>query len=176
MIPPIRDVSHARLLSQMLHVRARAAISFFALLLLVVSHLSAAASTLHSQDSSTKPTPAPAAQPPAATPAKPSAPAANDATPLQRAVHQKKVLTEEDLAKPLKPLSPGDLDGEENNSLCDLSCEADLRSQMGFGPDREGEFRNQMTLARHEISNDRAWNSTLQSALDAAGKYCDIQR
>jgi|SRR5437016_6883861 len=97
-------------------------------------------------------------------------------SPLQKAVHQKKVITEDDLAKPTKAISVGDLEGEENNPTCDLSCEAELRSQIGLGPEREAQFRNQLTLARHEIGDDRAWNSTLQAALQAAGLYCDLQR
>jgi hypothetical protein len=69
-----------------------------------------------------------------------------------------------------------DLQCEENNPTCDLSCEEELRAQLGFGPEREAEFRNQLTLARHEIAYDRVWNYTLQSDLQAAGDYCDIQR
>jgi hypothetical protein len=91
-------------------------------------------------------------------------------------LHQKKVITEDDLAKPAKPITLSDLEDEENNPTCDLSCEAELRAQMGFGPEREAEFRNQLTLARHEIGEDREWNSHLQDALQAAGGYCDIQR
>ena len=73
-------------------------------------------------------------------------------------------------------ISLGELEGEENNPTCDLSCEAELRSQMGFGPEREAEFRNQLTLARHEIGHDKVWNSTLPAALQAAGLFCDLQR
>jgi hypothetical protein len=109
-------------------------------------------------------------------PATQQAPAAsNDSSPLKNAVHQKKVITEDDLSKTAKPISSKDLDGEENNPVCDLSCEAQLRDQMGYGPGREAEFRNQLTLARHEIGDDRVWNDALQSALRAAGDYCDIQ-
>lgn len=116
------------------------------------------------------------AQQPAAAPVKVADTASGDGTPLQKAVHQKKVITEEDFKKPIKSIAPSDLDGEENNPLCDLSCEAELRAESGFGPGREAEFRNQLTLARHDIGADRVWNSTLQSALQAAGQYCDLQR
>ena len=110
-------------------------------------------------------------------PATQQAPAAsNDSTPLKNAVHQKKVITEDDLSKPAKPISLKDLDGEENNPICDLSCEAQLRDEMGYGPDREAEFRNQLTLARHEITADKIWNSNLDSALQAVSGYCEIQR
>jgi hypothetical protein len=107
---------------------------------------------------------------------RPSTEAQKDATPLKKAVHEKKVITEEDLAKPEKPLKFSEADEEENNPLCDLSCEAELKAEMGITPDREIEFRNQLTLARHEIGNDRVWNSNLQGALTAASLYCDLQR
>jgi hypothetical protein len=176
MIPQIRDVSRANDSQRMPLARARHAISLFALLLLMISNENAAARPRASQDSSAKPAPTPAAQQTPSAPSKPSIPAPGEATPLQKAVHQKKVLTEEDLAKPSKAIAPSDFDGEENNPLCDPSCEADLRAQMGFGPEREAEFRNQMTLARHDIGDDHAWNSALQSTLEAAGRYCDLQR
>jgi len=96
-----------------------------------------------------------------------------EASPENRS--SEKVITEDDLVKPPKPISLRDLDGEENNPVCDLSCEAILRGQWGYSPEREAEFRNQLTLARHEIATDRVWNDALQSALRAAGDYCDIQ-
>jgi len=128
------------------------------------------------QDPNAKSAPvSPAQQPPAAA-SNPSPHAPAEPTPLKKAVHQKKVITEDDLAKPAKVITLSDLDGEENNPTCDLSCEAVLREQMGLGPEREAEFRNLLTLARHDIADDRVWNSTLQDALQAAGGYCDIQR
>lgn len=124
------------------------------------------AATMQSSDNPNA-KPAPASQQP---------PGSNDSTPLKNAVHQKKVITEDDLAKPSKPISLKDLDGEENNPVCDLSCEAQLRDEMGYGPEREAEFRNQLTLSRHEIAADKVWNSNLDSDLQAVGGYCDIQR
>ena len=116
-------------------------------------------------------------QQPAPAQTKPPAEAPKDATPLKKAVHEKKVITEEDLAKPAEPVSLSDADeGEEINPLCDPSCEADLREQMGFTPERELEFRNQLTFARHEISNDKAWNSMLDGGIRAAGLYCELHR
>src|SRR5713101_6494151 len=176
MIPPIRNASRVRFLRQMPAAGARQAHFFFvfASLLFLVSTVSIASLMAPSQDSNAK-TAAAAQQSPAA-PAKPPTPGPTETTPLQKAVHQKKVITEEDLAKPPKAISLGDLEGEENNPLCDLSCEAELRTQLGFGPEREAEFRNQLTLARHEIADDKVWNFTLQDALKAAGGYCDLQR
>jgi hypothetical protein len=146
----------------------------FVLLLCVGSSAPAAALLQSSQDPNAKPAQPPIAQqPPPASPT-PSPATSNDSTPLKKAVHKKKVITEDDLTKPPKPISLSDLEVEENNSICDLNCEAELRS--GFGPDREAEFQNQLTFARHEIVADKVWNYTLQSALQAAGDYCDIQR
>lgn len=177
MIPLIRNASRMRF-SWRTPAAARQAHFFFvfASLLLIISTVTAASPMLPSQDSNAKPAPAPVAQQSPAAPAKPPTPGPTETTPLQKAVHQKKVITEEDLAKPPKVISLSDLEGEENNPLCDLSCEAELRTQLGFGPEREAEFRNQLTLARHEIADDKVWNFTLQDALKAAGGYCDLQR
>jgi hypothetical protein len=121
--------------------------------------------------------PAYAQQQPAPAQTKLPAEGPKDATPLKKAVQEKKVITEEDLAKSAEPISLSDADeGEEISPFCDLSCEAELRAQMGFTADRELEFRNPLTVARHEISSDKAWNSMLDNAVRAAGLYCDLQR
>jgi hypothetical protein len=176
MILQIRNASSMCRSQRVLIADLRPLVSFLALLFVMAPWASSETLPRQPQDSSAKPTPAPPSQQSAPAPPNPSSPARNDPTPLQKAVHQRKVLTEEDLVKPAKVISPGEVEGEENNPLCDLSCEADLREQMGYGSEREAEFRNQMTLARHDISDDRVWNYTLQSALDAAGQYCGIQR
>jgi hypothetical protein len=178
MTPLTGDLCSMRFSRRMLLLRARICWCslVFVVLLVAGSCVEAAAPLQSSENPSAKPAPvSPAQQPPAAA-ANSSSQAPADCTPLQKAVHQKKVITEEDLTKPPKPITLSDLEGEENNPTCDLSCEAELREQMGFGPEREAEFRNQLTLARHEIGDDRIWNSHLQSALQAAGDYCDIQR
>src|SRR5260370_41938336 len=116
------------------------------LLLIAVSCAAVAAPPQQSQDPSANPAPVPAA-PQSSTPASnPSLHTSTEQTPLQKAVHQKKVITEDDLAKPAKVISLNDLEGEENNPAYDLSCEAELRAQLGFGPEREAEFRTQLTL------------------------------
>jgi hypothetical protein len=178
MTPLIRDAERIRSSKRTLHASARGAhyLPVFLLLLILGASFSDAAPLPPSQDPNLKPAPVPAAEQSPAAASNPSPHTSTEATPLQKAVHQKKVITEDDLRKPAKAISLEDLEGEENNPTCDLSCEAELRAQMGFGPEREAEFRNQLTLARHEISDDRVWNATLQSALEAAGGYCDIQR
>jgi hypothetical protein len=162
----------------MLVAFARSAKNFLAFVLLFITGLfgSVAAPLQSSENPNAKPAPVPAAQQPSAASSTPFPAAPNESTPLQRAVHHKKVITEDDLAKAAKPITLSDLEGEENNPICDLSCEAELRAQIGFGPEREAEFRNQLTLARHEIGDDRIWNSTLRTALQATSDYCDIQR
>ena len=178
MMPMIREVCRIRFPERMFPASARGARFFvtFVLLLITGSCVAVAAPLQHSQDPTAKPTHAAAAQQPPAASSNPSPHTSTESTPLQKAVHQKKVITEDDLAKPALVISLGELEGEENNPTCDLSCEAELRSQMGFGPEREAEFRNQLTLARHEIGDDKVWNSTLQAALQAAGLFCDLQR
>ena len=125
-----------------------------------------AAQSQSSDNSSAKPSPT--ANP---APAKPA-----DDKLTQKPVHQKKVFTDDDFIKSSKPASANDLDTEENNPVCGLTCEDVLRKQWGYGPEREAEFRNQLTLARHEISYDRIWNNHLEAALKALGDWCDIQR
>jgi hypothetical protein len=175
MTPPIPEFRRIGLFRRTLSARVRIPGYFFLFVLLLCagSSMFAAVHLQSSQDPNAKPAPAPTAQqpPPASSPA-----TSNDSTPLKKAVRQKKVITEEDLTKPSKPISLSDLEVEENNAICDLNCEAQLRAEMGFGPEREAEFQNQLTFARHEIVDDKVWNYTLQSALQAAGDYCDIQR
>ena len=168
MIQQTRDLCRIGFAPRTLPVFARSANYFLLVVLLFITGSCATvAAPMQSADNpNAKPAPA-TQQPPAAS---------NDTTPLKNAVHQKKVITEDDLSKPSKPISLKDLDGEEDNPVCDLSCEEQLRDQMGYGPEREAEFRNQMTLARHEIAVDKIWNSHLDSALQAVGGYCDIQR
>lgn len=178
MIPRIRDAWRARFSRPLRSAFGCSAKCFFSCiqLLIIGMCLIHAALLRASQDSHAKTVPVPAAQQPGANSSNASAHATSESTPLQKAVHQKKIITEDDLAKPAKTISLSDLDGEENNPVCDLSCEAELRAEMGFGPEREGEFRNQLTLARHEIADDRSWTSTLEDALQAASGYCSIQR
>jgi len=173
----IRDLCRKGFAPRTRFALARSAGYFLGLVLLFLaaSRASVAAPAQSSENPSAKPAPVPATQQPPVTSPTSSSAASNDSKPLQKAVRQKKVITEEDLTKPPKPISLSDLDGEENNPVCDLSCEAILRGQWGYSPEREAEFRNQLTLARHEIATDRVWNDALQSALRAAGDYCDIQ-
>jgi hypothetical protein len=132
-----------------------------------------------SQDANAKPSPAPAQQAQSANQQASPAPQAGSqpsANPLKKAVDDKKVITEDDLTRPRKKISLSDLDGEENNPTCDLSCEEQLRREFGYSPGREAEFQTFLTLTRHEIADDKAWNSRLREALQAAAGYCDMQR
>lgn len=177
MTPLIRDVCRIRLPKRMLFASVRGARYFFTIVLLLIAvSCVAVAAPPQSQDPSAKPASAPAAGQSSTAASNPSPHTSTERTPLQQAVHQKKVITEDDLAKPARVISLSDLEGEENNPTCDLSCEAELRAQLGFGPEREAEFRTQLTLARHEIADDRVWSTTLQDALQAASGYCDIKR
>jgi len=143
--------------------------------LLLRAHATLAGASAQAQDPSSKPTQA--AQQPAATPAKPPTDAQKDNAPLKKAIREKKVLTEDDLAKPAEPIPLKDLnEGEENNSICDLSCEATLKAEFGFTREQDLEFRTQLTIARNDISNDHEWNSVLEGARTAAGQYCELQR
>ena len=177
MIQLTRDLLSIRIVPRMRFVFAGSTSYFLVLVLLILAgpYTSVAAPAQSSENPSAKPAPVAATQQPPATSPTSSPAASADSKPLQKTVHQKKVITEDDLVKPPKPISLSDLDGEENNPVCDLSCEAILRGQWGYTPEREAEFRNQLTLARHEIATDRVWNDALQSALQAAGDYCDIQ-
>jgi len=178
MTPLIHDVCRTRFPRRMPFTSVRGAHYFFTFVLMVIAVLcvAGAAPPQQSQDPSAKPVPVPAAQQSSIPASNPSPHISTERTPLQKAVHQKKVITEDDLAKPARVISLSDLEGEENNPTCDLSCEAELRAQMGFGPERDAEFRNRLTLARHEIGDDRLWSTTLQDALQAASGYCDIKR
>jgi hypothetical protein len=176
MIPSPRQPHHTRVFARTQFSTACACALLFlaSILLLLKTHTSLAGASPQSQDPCAKP--APVSQKPAATPTKPQAEARKDAAPLKKAMREKKVLTEDDLTKPAEPMVNNLDEGEENNSICDLSCEAALKAEFGFTRDRDLEFRTQLTIARNEISNDHAWNSVLQSATTVAGQYCDLQR
>jgi hypothetical protein len=178
MTPLIRNAGGARFSRRIPFplTRATYCFLFFVLWLIAGSSVSVAAPPQSSQDPNPKPATSPAAQQPPAATSNPSPGPSTETSPPKKTVHQKKVITEDDLTKPPKKITLKDLEGEENNPACDLSCEAVLREQMGYGPEREAEFRNQLTLARHDIADDRVWTSTLQDALQAASGYCDIQR
>ncbi|HXY23500.1 MAG TPA: hypothetical protein VEI73_02545 [Candidatus Acidoferrum sp.] len=178
LIPMIHDARRLEFFARPKSKNARVAALVFSFLILFSFNVasSRAGRPRQSQDPNSKPAPAPAAHPVAPAQTKPSSETAQEAAPLKKAVHEKKVITEEDLAKPGKPLKLSEGEDEESNSICDLSCEAELKAQMGVTKDRELEFRNQLTLARNEIGNDRAWNSMLDDAFRAASSYCDVQR
>ena len=178
MIPLTRKAMRALCSRRMLFMFSSGAKYFFACLLLLTAGTCAATALplQASQDSGSKPAPAPAAQQPQAGSSNAQSNPPDVPTPLKKAVHQKKVLTEDDLVKPPETVPMNNLDGEENNPACDHACEAALRAELGFGQERDAEFRNQLTLVRHDISYDQVWTSNLHDALEAANGYCDIQR
>lgn len=114
---------------------------------------------------------APAQQAPT-TSSTPSPKAAGE-TPLQKAVHQKKVITDDDLTQ---TIVAGDKGTEaDNDPYCDADCRDELRDEMGVAPEHELEFRNQLTLAEHEIAADSQWTSASHKASDAAQTYCTLE-
>jgi len=177
MTPRIPDFRRELSSSRAFFLSARSARLALVLVLLLSANpfRAFAAQSQSSDNSAAKPAPAQGIQQAAAPSSNPE-PAKSGDKPAKKPAHQKKVITEDDLVKPAKPVSLNDADSEENNPICDLSCEQVLRGQWGYGPDREGEFRSQLTLARHEISYDRVWNGHLGAALQALGDWCDIQR
>jgi hypothetical protein len=178
MIPQTRDAGPSS--SRSRYFSLRKYLSVLALLLTSFTGASPAAPAQQSQDASAKSSPAPGqqAQSPNSQQASPAPQPGSQAqaNPLKKAVDEKKVITEDDLTKPRKKISLSDLDGEENNPTCDLSCEEQLRGEFDYSPEREAEFQTLLTLTRHEIADDKDWNSRLREALQSAGGYCDIQR
>jgi hypothetical protein len=109
-------------------------------------------------------------------PAKPSkTKTAEDETPLQREVRERKVITDDDLqvalAAPSGAGAPSDSD-----PYCNADCRDDLRQAMGVQSGHELEFRNQLTLAEHEAEIDHQWTTALHKALVAAQAYCNAQQ
>src|ERR1700731_92177 len=128
----IRDVCRAGFPGRMPLASMRGAHYFFpiVLLLIAVSCMAVAAPPQKSQDPNAKPSPVPAAQQPSTPASNPSPHTSTEQTPLQKAVHQKKVITEDDLAKPATVISLSDLEGEENNRTGDFSGEAEFGAQL----------------------------------------------
>lgn len=124
-----------------------------------------------SQDANAKPASPTQSQAPSSTPAGSS----SHASPLKKAVRQKKVITEDDLAQPSKLKSDDVDEGEEDNPVCDYSCQSQMRIYLGFGHERDAEFQNQLMLARHDIAGDKQWLNLLDDARKTGAAYCVIE-
>ena len=94
---------------------------------------------------------------------------------LKDAVHQKKVLTEDDL-HPQPKHNDDSSDDRDFNRVCNPLCEQLVRDQVQTDRDSELEFRNQFALATHEIGNDLKWGAAFADARNAAEDYCDLER
>lgn len=100
-------------------------------------------------------------------------PKATSETPIQKAVRQKKVITDDDLTQ---TIVAGDKETTaDDDPYCDADCRDELRDELGVAPEHELEFRNQLTLAEHEIASDSQWISASHKASDAAKAYCDLE-
>lgn len=102
-----------------------------------------------------------------------TSPKATGETALQKAVRDKKVITDDDLSKTIAAGDKGT--AADNDPYCDANCREELHDEMDVEPEHELEFRNQLTLAEHEIAADSQWISASRKASDAAKNYCDLE-
>jgi hypothetical protein len=96
-------------------------------------------------------------------------------TQLQKAVRAGRVITDDDLAQALTAPNVPD-ESRSSDPYCDADSRDQLRYQTGVQPGHEQEFRNQLTLAEHDVAGDHVWTAALRKALDAAQSYCQVEQ
>jgi hypothetical protein len=123
---------------------------------------------------------APAAQPETSKPSgeKQNPPAENPAS--QKPAKARKVITNEDIdTAHARNASKIGSDGKFaapmfGNALCDEDCGLQARDQLGFGPEREGEWQMQLAAARRNLAADSAWQRAYWNASQKEHMYCDF--
>ncbi len=91
------------------------------------------------------------------------------------------VITDEDMAAYHSRNPDGSLNGGKSTrgipatGLCDDECAEEARQMMGFGPDREGEWRIQLATARKSLGEDTEWPAAYAQAARAVETYCTFQ-
>jgi hypothetical protein len=145
---------------------------------------------------SVAPVPAPVAAP-AAMPASPAAPiavpaaavaptptkqaAAQDNANAAKAAKKKKVFTDDDVFA-LRAKSHLADDGDGGTTMiygalgaCDAECEEEVKEKIGVAPEEEGEWKLQLTAARREIGEDRAWRELYAKGQQTMRTVCGLR-
>jgi hypothetical protein len=57
---------------------------------------------------------------------------------------------------------------------CDEDCAFEARQQLGYGPEREGEWQMQLTIARRNLGMDARWRQANFELSEAVQLYCQF--
>jgi len=110
---------------------------------------------------------------------KPASAASTTASP--KPASKSKVITNDDIdarRAQSERLSPQPAATQLYGSLgdCDADCESEVRGELGFTEDREGEWQLQLAVVRREIAADSDWHSMLRQSAQYVHLYCPLQR
>jgi len=101
-----------------------------------------------------------------------------ESSPSQKPVKPRKVITNDDMdaahARPAQGLArgPKTRDSIPATGICDEGCAFEARQQMGYGPEREGEWQIQLAAARRNLAADARWRQVYFELNQAAQLYC----
>ena len=132
------------------------------------------------------PAPVPAAVPaspaPVAVPAAPAKPAAAQESPnATKAPRKHKVFTDDDV---FALRAKGGLANDDDSGsamiygtigACDADCEQEIKEKLDITPEQEGEWKLQLTAARREIGEDRAWREIYAKGQQTMRTICALR-
>jgi hypothetical protein len=107
----------------------------------------------------------------------PDKPSVDNTTP-QKPGNARKVITNDDIdaaharARQGWASSQKIQDPISTTGICDEGCAYKGRQQMGYGPEREGEWQIQLAAARRNLGTDTRWRQVYFELNQAAQLYC----
>ena len=106
-----------------------------------------------------------------------AAPNASPAMAQAKPATQHKVITNDDIdAEHARAAGKtGQPDLVYATGLCDDDCAEQARTQLGFGPEREGEWRIRLAAARRHLQADTEWRQPYRDLGDAVKTYCTFE-
>jgi hypothetical protein len=120
--------------------------------------------------------------PPASEPAAKQDSAQDKSTPddsaAQKPAKPRKVITNDDIDAAHARAAQG-IAGEQKagdfipaTGACDEDCAREVRQQMGYGPEQEGEWQFQLVAARRNLAKDTRWRQVSYELNQAVQLYC----
>jgi hypothetical protein len=103
-----------------------------------------------------------------------------DSAPAQKPPKPRKVITNDDIDA-AHARAARELRGDANDGgtpgvggQCDEDCAFEARRQLGYGPEREGEWQMQITIARRNLALDTRWRQANFELSEAVQLYCQF--
>jgi len=116
---------------------------------------------------------------PAATPTKPAPGQDNSGVP--KTPKKRKVFTDDDVSA-LRAKGGLANDDDAGSAMiygaigaCDAECEQEIKVKLGITPGQEGEWKLQVTAARREIGEDRAWRELYAKGQQTMRTVCGLR-